>query len=176
MHTCHSLPAVLSSSFRLSSPELVVAAQTHVADPWQGLVPALLYDLQVSYLDTWYSVVWDFKLHGDGRALLCTLLIVDGRQAEVCSHEELLASWELFDGPNDCILLGSVSACSCRWMSWVTRTRKHDYTTSTYVLWFSIFTLSVNPLMLTTLTGLTSIAYPLSIWTLVNLHQEALGQ
>lgn len=86
-------------------PELVISVLSDVTDPWQGLVAALLDDLQVAHLDARGSEVGDLELDADwGLALL--VLCLHAGQAEVGSHQVFLATREGLDGPHDLTVLG----------------------------------------------------------------------
>lgn len=47
---------------------VIIPILRNVPHPWQRLIPALLYNLEVPHLDPGYSEVWDFVFDGDRRA------------------------------------------------------------------------------------------------------------
>ena len=70
-------------------PQLVVPVLSDVPHPGQRLVAGLLYDLQVSHLDTRRREVRDLKLHVDGRLSLDQVAVNTG-QKELSLHEIFL--------------------------------------------------------------------------------------
>lgn len=92
------------------SPELVVPILSDVPHPWQGLVPRLLYDLQVPHLHNKYTCktsstfptahlntrggeVRNLKLNIDWRFSLIEIPCNTG-QTKVSLHDVFLSSWE----------------------------------------------------------------------------------
>jgi hypothetical protein len=73
------------------------------------LIPALLLDLEVSYLDPRYREVGylEFELNGNSRVLL-SLLALDAGEAKLSSHHVLLAARELLDAPYHGVLVWDV--------------------------------------------------------------------
>jgi hypothetical protein len=49
---------------------IVIAVLCYVPHPRQGLVPTLLYNLQITHLNARYCEVWDLVFDCDRRALL----------------------------------------------------------------------------------------------------------
>ena len=81
--------------------DLIFTVLRDVAYPWKSLVAAFLDDLEVADLDTGDSEVWNLKLDLDRHAtVLDPLFRLDGGEAELGTHEELLAASELLDAPD----------------------------------------------------------------------------
>ena len=88
---------------------LVIAVLSDVPHPRQGLVPALLDNLQVAYLDSGHREVGNLKPQLDRhRLVLLTLLVLDAGEAELRPHVELFAAGKLFDHPNHARLVRNV--------------------------------------------------------------------
>ena len=105
------IPLVVSPPIPISlSPELIVPILSDVPHPWQGLVPRLLYNLQVPHLNKKYSwktsstlpmahlntrggEVRNLKLDIDWRFSLIEIPCNTG-QTKVSLHDVFLSSWE----------------------------------------------------------------------------------
>ena len=86
--------------------DLIVSTLGDVADPGKCLVARFLDDLEVAHLDATDCEVWDLEVNLDGGTFVRDVVVGDGRQTKVCTHEELAATWELLDRPDDSILQG----------------------------------------------------------------------
>ena len=52
---------------------IIIPILRDIPHPGQGLIAALLYDLEVPDLDARDGEVWDFEFHGDGGTFLKVL-------------------------------------------------------------------------------------------------------
>ena len=89
--------------------DLVVAILRDVAHPGQGLVAALLHDLEVADLHARDREVGNLELDLNWDAtVLLALFRLDRGEAELGAHEELLAACELLDAPDHRVGVGDV--------------------------------------------------------------------
>lgn len=85
---------------------MVLPVLGDVADPGKRLVFLdALHDTKITNLNARDGEVGDLEADGDGWAG-GLLLALDGGQTEVGPEEELLATRELLDGPDDGVLRG----------------------------------------------------------------------
>ena len=111
---------------------LVVSILCDVAHPWQRLVSALFYDFKISHLNSTHSKVRDLELDLNGYFLIIfSCFVLNWRESETRSHQELFTSWELFYTPYHTTSIRHILDCTYvgfeDWWVHIDRYRHDDF-------------------------------------------------